>query len=98
MKMNKKWSALIVSCVLSTVVIAGCSNNTNATNGNGNSSQQQASGTQQKGMFQRPDLSGEVTTVNGNEVTIKVIELPQWNGRNRRGGNQENQPPANQQG
>ncbi|MFC6601857.1 hypothetical protein ACFQDF_09870 [Ectobacillus funiculus] len=63
--MKKKWYTLMISCLLCTSIIAGCSKDTAATGGN---SEQQAAATQ--GAFERPDLSGEITEVNGNEVTL----------------------------
>ena len=68
-EMKKKWYTLMISCLLCTSIIAGCSKDTAATGGN---SEQQAAATQ--GAFERPDLSGEITEVNGNEVTLKIIE------------------------
>ncbi|GAA3319775.1 hypothetical protein GCM10020331_028060 [Ectobacillus funiculus] len=59
---------MMISCLLCTSIIAGCSKDTAATGGN---SEQQAAATQ--GAFERPDLSGEITEVNGNEVTLKKL-------------------------
>ncbi|WP_129729511.1 hypothetical protein [Ectobacillus funiculus] len=87
--MKKKWYTLMISYLLCTSIIAGCSKDTAATGGNGG---QQAAAAQ--GAFERPDLSGEITEVNGNEVTLKIIEQPQrnnGNGRNPQGNNQEKQ-------
>lgn len=40
------------------------------------------------GQFQRADLSGEVTLVEGNKLTLKVIETPQFNGNMSQGERQ----------
>lgn len=94
--MKKKWYILMTSCLLCTSIIAGCSKDTAATGGNGG---QQAAAAQ--GAFERPDLSGEITEVNGNEVTLKIIEQPQrnnGNGGNPQGNNQNNQDNQEKQG
>lgn len=96
--MKKKWYTLLLSCLLCTSIVAGCSKDTAATDGNGG---QQTAAAQ--GMFERPDLSGEVTEINGNEVTLKIIEQPQWNNGNggkQQGDNQNNQsnPSGSQAG
>lgn len=49
---------------------------------------------QGKGNFARPDLMGEVSKVEGNVVTLKVIEMPKFGGRNKGNGSTDNQKPA----
>lgn len=61
------------SCLLCTSIVAGCSKDTTTTDGNGG---QQTAAAQ--GMFERPDLFGEIEEINGNgessRATIKVIQ------------------------
>lgn len=85
--MNKKrFLTTLFSCLL-IFVIAGCSNSGNsnqaasASNGNG-------TGNSNRPAFQKPDVYGEVSTINGNNVTLKLMEIPQMSRRNgQNGGN-----------
>lgn len=47
-----------------------------------------------KRRFSRPDLSGEVTSIVGNEVTLKVIEMPQTGPNMARGAQRGMRPPG----
>lgn len=71
--MKKRVFTALVS-ILMIFVIAGCSNSSNsnqsATNGNGNGN---------KGGFQKPDVYGEVASISGNNVTLKLMKIPQMN-------------------
>ncbi len=64
--MKKRIIPIIATVIaaVSMLTLASCSaNNANANNPNGQG-------------YQRPDMMGQVTAIAGNEVTIKVIELP----------------------
>lgn len=79
---NKQLMAVFVSLIL-IFVMAGCSNSNNsgqanaASNGNGNGNS--ANG------FTKPDVYGEVSSINGNNVTLKLMEIPQMPNRNGQG-------------
>jgi hypothetical protein len=75
--MKKRFFTAFVS-LLMIFVFAGCSNssssNQSASNGNGN-----------RAGFQKPDVYGEVSAISGNTVTLKLMNMPQFNRQNRRG-------------
>lgn len=76
--MKKKQLLAVFISALMIFVIAGCSNSgssnqASASGGNGNNSNGNA--------FQKPDVFGEVSTVNGNTVTLKLMKVPQNMGR-----------------
>ncbi len=75
----KKLIGVISSMLLIVLVFSGCGSKKTAENGN-----QFDSGKQ--GQFARADLMGEVDSIKDNQVTIKLIEMPQFN-RNRGQGN-----------
>ncbi|WML52389.1 hypothetical protein RCG17_23905 [Neobacillus sp. PS3-12] len=80
--MKKKQLLAVFISALMIFVIAGCSNSGNsnqasASGGNGNSSNGNGNGN----AFQKPDVFGEVSTVNGNTVTLKLMKVPQNMGR-----------------
>lgn len=64
--MKKK--ILPIIAIITTAAIALTLASCGANNANGNNPNGQG--------YQRPDLMGQVTAIAGNEVTIKVIELP----------------------
>lgn len=67
--MKKQLFTAFIS-ILMIFVIAGCSNsgNSNKTDQNGKS-----------GGFQKPNVYGEVSAINGNQVTLKLMKTPQMN-------------------
>jgi hypothetical protein len=67
--MKKRIFTALVS-ILMIFVIAGCTNseNSNQTAPNG-----------KKGNFQKPDVYGEVSSINGNKVNLKLLKIPQMN-------------------
>jgi hypothetical protein len=67
--MKKQLFTAFIS-ILMIFVIAGCSNsgNSNKTAQNGKS-----------GGFQKPNVYGEVSAINGNQVTLKLMKTPQMN-------------------
>lgn len=89
--MKRIISILMLLTVLS-LSLSGCKSKT--AKGNNGQARQRSN---QQGQFQAADLSGEVTEINGKEITIKVIEMPQFNrGNNGQGNN--NQSGNNQGG
>jgi hypothetical protein len=82
--MKKKQLLAVFISALMIFVIAGCSNSGNsnqasASGGNGNSSNGNGNGN--GNAFQKPDVLGEVSAVNGNTVTLKLMKVPQNMGR-----------------
>jgi hypothetical protein len=80
--MKKKQLLAVFISALMIFVIAGCSNSGNsnqasASGGNGNSSNGNGNGN----AFQKPDVLGEVSAVNGTTVTLKLMKVPQNMGR-----------------
>lgn len=89
MKMKRLFTALVSLLVI--FAIAGCSNGNNssqastASNGSGQAGNGGGNG------FAKPDVYGEVANINGNQVTLKLMVIPQRNGRNgQNGGNWKN--------
>ncbi|MDQ0199434.1 hypothetical protein [Neobacillus ginsengisoli] len=86
--MKKKRIFTTLVSILMIFVIAGCSNSQDssqtatASNTNGNGANANRNG------FQKPDVYGEVSAINGNKVTLKLLEMPQMSRRNgQNGGN-----------
>ena len=82
--MKKKQLLAVFISAFMIFVIAGCSNSGNsnqasASGGNGNSSNGNGNGN--GNAFQKPDVFGEVSAVNGNTVTLKLMKVPQNMGR-----------------
>ncbi|WML52380.1 hypothetical protein RCG17_23855 [Neobacillus sp. PS3-12] len=78
--MKKKQLLAVFISALMIFVIAGCSNSGNsnqASASGGNSSNGNGNGN----AFQKPDVFGEVSTVNENTVTLKLMKVPQNMGR-----------------
>ncbi|MDP4104603.1 MAG: hypothetical protein Q8935_06565 [Bacillota bacterium] len=67
--MKKQLLTAFIS-ILMIFVIAGCSNS-------GNSNQTAQNG--KSGGFQKPDVYGEVSAINGNQITLKLMNIPQMN-------------------
>jgi hypothetical protein len=64
--MKRPLSTAIIS-ILMIFVIAGCSNS-------GNSNQSAQNG--KRAGVQKPDVYGEVSAINGNQVTLKLMNIP----------------------
>jgi hypothetical protein len=80
--MKKKQLLAAFISTLMIFVIAGCSssgnsNQASASGSNGTTSNGNGNGN----AFQKPDVFGEVSTVNGNTVTLKLMKIPQNMGR-----------------
>lgn len=97
MSIKKYCLALAVLMLSGVMLLTSCGGQQAASNGN-NMNQPNSSGF--PGGFSRniPDLYGEVKTVNGNEITVALLEMPQprqmtgqqrQNNRNRSGGNNQ---------
>lgn len=95
--------ALILTLSLS---LAACSKKNNEADANSNT---QTAGNRNGMQFAQADLMGEVSKIEGNNVTIKVVKMPQRSGNWNNSGNQNNpnggdnqnnqgNPPANNQG
>lgn len=79
----KKAVYLITSLMISAAIITGCGSNKTA-NKQGNSNQSDF--TENKGNNQNnraPGITGEVTAVDGNKVTLKLIQMPARGTNNR---------------
>ena len=79
MKMKRLFAAFVSFLVI--FAVAGCSNGDSSSQASAvsNGPQHAANG------FTKPDVYGEVAKINGNEVTLKLMEIPQ-----RKGGNKQN--------
>lgn len=91
----KKAISLIAISILTASLLFGCkaktvdSPNQNSTAQNG----QNQGNFNGRGQFQRADLSGQVVSIKGNAVTIKVIKQPEFtqqNGNNNNGSSNSN--------
>ncbi|MDP4164270.1 MAG: hypothetical protein Q8898_14305, partial [Bacillota bacterium] len=84
--MKKKRLLTALVSILMIFVIAGCSNSGDsnqtaaASNNNGNGGNANWSG------FQKPDVYGEISAIDGNKVTLKLLEIPQMSRRNGQNG------------
>lgn len=75
----KKVICILTGIVLTTTLMIGCSKTT-SDNAQTDQNTQNAStegGTAHKNNFQAPDLEGEVSSIDGNKITLKVINVPQ---------------------
>jgi hypothetical protein len=86
MKKKQFFTALV--SLLMIFVIAGCSNaqgssQTTTSNSNGNAANANRNG------YQKPDVYGEVSAIDGNKVTLKLLEIPQMTRRNRQNGSND---------
>jgi hypothetical protein len=80
--MKKKQLLAAFISILMIFVIAGCSssgnsNQASASGGNGTNSNGNGNGN----AYQKPDVFGEVSAVNGNTDTLKLMKIPQNMGR-----------------
>jgi hypothetical protein len=82
MKMKRLFTTLVSLLVI--FAIAGCSNG----NGSGQAAAASNGSGQAANGFAKPDVYGEVAKIDGNQVTLKLMEIPQRNGRN--GNNRRN--------
>ena len=69
MKKNRVFTTFV--SILMIFVIVGCSNS-----GNPGKTAAGSSG------YQKPDVYGEVSAIDGNKVTLKLLKIPQMSGRN----------------
>jgi hypothetical protein len=95
----KKAISLIAISILTASLLFGCKANTVDNQNNGANQNSTAQNGQNqgnfngRGQFQRADLSGQVVSIKGNAVTIKVIKQPQFtpqNGNNNNGSSNGN--------
>ncbi|MFL0266716.1 hypothetical protein [Candidatus Clostridium radicumherbarum] len=95
----KKAISLIAISILTASLLFGCKaktvdNQNNGANQNSTAQNGQNQGNSNgRGQFQRADLSGQVVSIKGNAVTIKVIKQPQFtqqNGNNNNGSSNGN--------
>lgn len=93
--MKKKLIICLLLCLTGIIAVAGCSKTNNAQNTQPAGSQVNAnagSGINQA-MRQKPDLFGQVKTINGNDVTIAAAQVPQ---RDQNQSGQQNQQTQSQ--
>lgn len=76
----KKILTLVTTSVILMSLFTGCGsqNNSTSTQASGTTTQSSSSATSNQNK-KMPDLAGEVTAINGSEVTLKLIELPAMN-------------------
>lgn len=73
--------------LLTTTLMVGCKANTaDAQSKQDTQSASTEDGSSKQKNFQKADLAGEVASINGNKITLKVIKTPEKSG----GGNQNN--------
>lgn len=70
------------------IVIAGCSNSQNSSQTNGSANNTGNSSNASVNGFGTPDIYGEVSSVAGNKVTLKLMKVPQRPARNGQGNGQ----------
>lgn len=90
----KKLLNLMIFLILLPFIFTGCSFKET----NPNTQQDKANNSMNRlGQFTNADLSGEVTAVTGNEITIKVIEQPKFNERDTNQRRKEGERPLPQE-
>lgn len=108
----KRFIGGTIAVLLTTMIFTGCgskdagSGDNSNPNPNTNESTQSANNTsssavQGRGQFQRPDAMGEVVSVSGNDISLKLLKMPQGmgNGQRHNGQNGNGQgAPKDQQG
>lgn len=102
----------LTGVALTAVLMVGCGSTTTTTQSNSASSNTSTNdGSNKQGNFQRPDLEGEVSSIDGNKITLKVIKTPDRSAgadnknqnsdggdkSNQNGNNQDQQSPKGQQ-
>lgn len=92
----KKTISLIAISLITTSLFFGCKAKTVDDQNNTAQNNQNQGNFNGRGQFQRADMSGQVISLNGSQVTIKVIKQPQFgqqngnNGSNNNAGNNNN--------
>jgi len=81
--MSRKMCIITLFAILA-FAASGCGSGAQAQGAGAENAAAAATGAQ--GQFSRPDLSGEVGSIKGNEITLKVIETPNF----RQGNSQRN--------
>ena len=79
--------------VTAALLLVGCGSNANTTNTQGEQTTQSTStddGATKKDNFQKANLEGEVASVSGSKVTLKVIKTPEKNDQNSDQKNNQN--------
>lgn len=99
----RKFTGIILLFVLLAFVISGCGAQTQNAD-NQPAGNQPANGGQ--GQYVRPDLTGEVASITGNDVSLKIIQMPDfgqgngpgggnWNGNRQNRGQRNNNDQQN---
>ncbi len=95
----KALSTMVALLIMMTMLFSGCgadsqnNGNQDAVQNQGNQPNGEGAFPNGRGQFQQADLAGEIVSVSGNSVSIKVIDMSGMFGRGRRGQNgAENQP------
>jgi hypothetical protein len=87
---------LIISMFIILVSLTGCGSKANeedgATSINDSINAIGENPLPRQGQFERADLIGEVSEVNGREITLKLIQMPQFQGRRGEGQNGAGRP------
>jgi len=97
--MNKLIKLLSIISFMVLLLFTACkSNSTNSNNTNGNSSatqNQNNNGQNGNKQFNMPDLMGQISSISGSKVTLKLYTLPNKNSANNNGSNTSNKPNDN---
>lgn len=74
----KKIVYILAGVTLTAALMTGCgSTATNTQDTQANQSTAADNGSNKQKNFQKPDLEGEVASINGNKITLKVIKIPE---------------------
>jgi hypothetical protein len=90
----KKIICIVTGAMLAAALMVGCG--TNAANVQSNQTSQSTSNNNKSNKqknFQNADLSGEVSSIDGNKITLKVIKTPE----RAQGDNEKNENKQNKQ-
>ncbi|MCP8968096.1 hypothetical protein [Ectobacillus ponti] len=90
--MKTKHVLQVVVPLLLTFTIAGCSSSNAATSSSGGQTTSQSTTKQANGTapaFEKPDVYGEIAEITGNEVTLKLLAIPDMSARGANNGTKD---------
>jgi hypothetical protein len=94
--MKKRLIICLLLCLAGLILVAGCSPKNNAQSSSATSTGNQVKSSTSSHQAATPDIFGQVKGVDGNDITIALAQLPQWN-QNHSGKNSQNasqNPPS----
>lgn len=94
----KRTAATLAILLALSLTVAGCGTKKQKETSKTQNQKTEQTSTQKQSQFSRPDMMGEIVSVQGNEITLKEIDTSQQRGNRAPGQRDGNQPPQPQQG